>query len=139
MFSMIFDITETQLDKNYKPEMKFEKNLPHHDFICKVMEKDWRNSHLAEYFGGSLRDKVKTCSLTVRVLPYRDSVTGNIYGVTSAVVTAELKDGYNLSDYEDELAKQIEFQFRNGWGEDFFGGINILTAPDGIKFWVNCA
>lgn len=34
------------------------------------------------------------------------------------------------------ISFQIDAQFSDGWGEGFFGYINIMTAPDGTKFIV---
>ncbi len=123
-----FDIMEEQVDDNDDIIKDFKTNLPHHDFICQAMCKSWNNMHIEQFFDGPLAKKIKSAKMTYSRGPHGES-----FGHITFVGTPGFRFTQRM---KEELDDQVSAQFSDGWGESFFGYINIMTAPDGTRFMV---
>lgn len=125
---VIYSCFETILDEEGHIIQQYEKNLPHHNIIKNEMVKSWNDAHMEQFFDGELKDKIQSAIMTFRLNKKKES---------QAVITIETVKDYRLSERRrNMILDQIDAQFSDGWGEGFFGYINIMTAPDGTKFIV---
>lgn len=118
-FKFITTFTEIALDKNGNIIADYETNLPHHDMITRAAEKSWNDMHMEQYYDGILTDKIESA-----VMKCRKSKTGE----TEAVINIKAKPGVRLtSKYKNAIVDQTSAQLSDGWGESFFGFVNIMS------------
>lgn len=127
-FYMSYRVSESVLDNNGNIVADYDSNLPHHDFIKEKMTKSWNDMHMERFFDGVLKDKIESCLM-------RFCQTTDGYSV--AMVETIGVPGFRFTEKRrNEIAEQLEAQFCDGWGEGFFGYVNVMTAPDGKKIIV---
>lgn len=124
----IYRPCEVVCDKEGNIINEHETDLPHFDMIRKEMEDNWNSMHMEQYFDGILKDKIAECTLKfINIgLPYPTALI-NAVGVPRFRFTEKVRN---------EIDEQIFAQLVDGWGEGFFGPVNIMTAPDGTRFYV---
>ena len=97
------------------------------DMIAKEMADSWNSTNIVSCFDGKLKDKIASAKMKVK----------KIKDDTVAVITVIGKPNIRFSQtITNEIYDQIDAQFSDGWGEGFFGYINIMTADDGTIFCV---
>ncbi len=121
VFTFITTFTEVEVDKNNDFIADYETNLPHHDIIAESMEKSWNDMHMERFYDGILTDKIESATMKCRQLD----------GESEAVISIKMKPGARLTQkYKDAIIDQTSAQLSDGWGEGFFGLINIMTDGD---------
>lgn len=120
-----FHIRELNLDENDNIIGEYEKNLPHHEFICKEMCKSFNDTHMEQFYDGILKDRLARVTMS-----YGQDGDGKSYGRIRFVGKPGVRFTQKVKDAIDE---QTTDQFTDGWGEGFFYPTNIMTAPDGIR------
>ena len=124
---ILYTCHELVLDKQGNCLKEYETNLPHHDMIAKEMADSWNSTNIVRCFDGILKDKIASAKMKVK----------KIKDDTVAVITVIGKPNIRFSQtITNEIYDQIDAQFSDGWGEGFFGYINIMTADDGTIFCV---
>ena len=118
---------EIILDDNGNFIKEYEENLPHHNQIEKEMCDSFNNTHIERFFDGILKDKIKSAIMTFKKIDNKSVGIMTIEGIPNFRFTQKVRD---------EIYEQIGGQLSDGWGEGFFGYINVMTAPDGTKFIV---
>lgn len=119
---------EVEVDVNDEYVREYNGILPHHDFIGKEMCSSWNDAKMEQYFDGILKNNIKSCKMTFT------KMNGNSY----AKITIEGMPNYRFSSIRrNEIFDQLDAQMSDGWGEGFFGMINVMTAPDGKKMYVD--
>lgn len=123
-----FPIKELQLNEYNKIIAKFDKNLPHYDFICQKMCNSWNILHIEKYINGILKDKIISAVMTCEI---------DKNNIPRGRITVTFIDKFRLSQkYKNELINQLVNNFFNKWVKEFFSYNNIMIAPDGIKLIV---
>lgn len=125
---VLYTCHEIVLDKQGNYIDSYESKLPHHDIIAKKMADSWNSMNIEKYFDGILKDKIASAKMKVR----------KIKDDTVAVVTVLGKPNVRFSrNMTEEIFDQIDAQFCDGWGEGFFGCVNVMKADDGTLFCVD--
>ena len=120
-FTIITSFTETILDDKDNAVNYYDVNLPHHAFIVKEACKCWNDMHMERFYDGILKDKVESAKMSA----YRD---GSGKGKCLAKIEIVLKPGIRMTaKYRLAISQQTSAQMSDGWGEGFFGYINIMT------------
>lgn len=118
VFQFITTFAEVEIDKNGDFIADYDTNLPHHDIIAKNMEKSWNDMHIERFYDGILTDKIESAIMKCK----RNK------GVSEAIISIKMKPGTRLTQkYRDAIIDQTSAQLSDGWGESFFGPINIMT------------
>ena len=118
-FKFITTFSEITLDQNDNIVVDYETNLPHHDIISRAAEKSWNDLHMERFYDGILTDKIESATMKCRR-------SGS--GATEAVISIKAKPGVRLiSKYRDAIVDQTSAQLSDGWGESFFGFVNIMS------------
>lgn len=106
----------------------YDTNLPHADYISKKLCDDWNRMHMEQYYDGILKDNI--ISAVMKCIK-------NEKGELVLNITFTFKKGIRVTDkYRNAIIDQTSAQMSDGWGESFFRYNNIMTAPDGTKFYV---
>lgn len=117
-FHILYSFHEVECTKHGDYIKEYETHLPHAKTIAKNAENSWNSLPMHQYFDGILKDKIESCTMKCRVTPYNELV-GNI--------TIKATPGFRLtSKVKDEIDDQISAQLSDGWGESFFGLVNIM-------------
>ena len=127
-YAAIYTVNETQLDKDDNIIAEFQKDLPHHDFICEEMCKSWNDSKMEQFFDGILKDKI----LSARMKSGKTE-DGESYCLINVIGRPKVRFTQKI---REAIYEQISAQMSDGWGEGFFGYANIMTAPDGTRLMV---
>lgn len=127
-FDYITNLIETEIDEHGSPIHDYETHLPHHAFIIKEICKSWNDMHMEQYYDGRLKDKIHSAVMSA----YRDKTHS---GKCMVKITFVLKKGCRLTETcRNAIIDQTNAQFTDGWGESFFGYVNIMT--DGHKRFI---
>jgi len=129
----LYTCHEIVVDKNDDFVKAYETNLPHADFIVKEFIDRWNkdaDAFLLKYLNEQVaKDKIESCYA-------KKFRTTN--GECTIAVEIVAKPGVALrSEMKQEIFDWIGSQYSDGWGEGFFGMINIMTAPDGTRLYVD--
>ena len=122
-FMFITTFNEVEFDNDGNIIADYETNLPHHDMISAEAERSWNEMKMEQYYDGILTDKIESARMKCR-----KTKTGE----TEAVIRFKMKAGVRLTErYRNAIVEQTSAQFSDGWGESFFGMVNVMT--DGKK------
>lgn len=126
-FMFITNFHEIEIDNDLNVIDDYDFNLPHHDIIAANAEKSWNEMHMEQFYDGFLKDKVESAKMKCRV---------NKDGESEGVILIKMKKGVRLTEKcRNAIVEQTSAQLSDGWGESFFGPINIMT--DGhTRFYV---
>lgn len=127
-FTFITTFNEVEVDNDNNSVVDYTSDLPHHDLISAAAEKSWNEMHMEQFYDGILTDKVESAVMKCRK---------NINRETKATISVKMKPGSRLTEkYRNALIDQTSAQLIDGWGESFFGYINIMTDNNGKRFYV---
>lgn len=123
----ITNLNEVQIDDDDHIIADYEYDLPHHDIICENAEKAWNDAHMEKYYDGILKDKVDSAIMKCRK-------TKDKY--CEATILIKMKKNVRLTqNYRRAAIEQTQAQLVDGWGEGFFGMINIMSDGN-TRFFV---
>lgn len=127
----LYTCHEVIVDNNDNILEYHETNLPHGDFIAEEFCKKWNedaDKFLLEFMNKELDNRIESCIAKPRK-------TND--GTTTVAVHIKAKPGKQLTTKIKNTAwDYMSAQYSDGWGEGFFGMINIMTAPDGTRLYV---
>ena len=104
------------------------KNLPHAVQIMEEAEKSFNDLHMERFFDGILKNNIASCALRCCISP-----EGELVGI----IKTTAKPGYRLSEKRrNAIFNQLDGQLSDGWGECFFGYVNIMKDAFGQRFVV---
>lgn len=128
-YKYLTNISECQLDKNDEIIEEFDTNLPHHKQIAEEICKSWNDMDMKQYYDGILKNTIVSCKMTCFVQkPEMETVI---------CIEFIMKPGLRLTEkYKNAIREQTHAQMCDGWGESFFGYINVMTDDCGQKFIV---
>ena len=102
-FTSSFPITEVQLDENNHPIASYNKNLPHHDFICEKICDIWNNMHSEKHFEGIFKRKIISSVMSYKT----DDIGRSMLQVNLVFIS-----GFRLtSKRKEEISRQLVAQF----------------------------
>lgn len=120
-FNFITSFTETTLDNDECPLNYYTNNLPHHSLIIKKACESWNEMHMEQYYDGILENKVKSAVMSA----FRDRTCSKNCSVKIAIT---LEPGIRMTEkYRKAITEQTSAQLTDGWGEGFFGYINVMS------------
>lgn len=121
-------ISEAVFDPKDSSIIDYDTHLPHAKYISQNMCDDWNNAHMEQYYDEILENKIDNA-----VMKCKENNRGEL--VVS--ITFTLKKGTRLTErYRKAIIDQTSAQMSDGWGESFFTYNNIMTAPDGTRFYI---
>ena len=122
-----YEIHEIACDKDGTYIKEYQKDLPHAKELADAMCKSWNDMHMEQYYDSIAKDKIE--SAVMKPIQTNDGTC-----VTSIRLVA--KPGVRLTEkLRNELFEQTDAQFSDGWGESFFGTINIMHDADRNYFY----
>lgn len=117
-FKFITTFNEVELDENNNFIEEYEMFLPHHDIISSQMEQSWNSMHMERFYDGVLSNRIESATMKCGVNS----------GISEAVISIKMKPGERLTrKHREAIVNQTSAQLSDGWGEGFFGYINIMT------------
>ncbi len=123
-----YRLSEIMLDDDGDILVEYDKDLPHHNKIAREICACFNSMHLERYFDGILKNKIASCTMTCNKNKDKESI---------AVIRIEGINGFVFSEKRrNEVYRQLDAQFADGWGECFFGYANIMSDSKGNKFFV---
>lgn len=109
---------------------EYTVKLPHHKYIVNAACESWNKMHMEQYYDGVLAGKITSAVM----YPYRD-VSGE--GKCMVKIEVVLKQGIRMNEkYRASILRQTSAQLVDGWGESFYGYVNVMTV-DGQRFMVD--
>ena len=130
-YSILYTCHEIQIDNNDNFIKEYKTNLPHGkqiaDTFCNQWNKDAKDFML-DLINKDCFDRFESCKM--KALKNKTDTTLAIECIAKPgkQITQKVKDA--LNDF-------MSAQFSDGWGEGMFGLINVMTAPDGTRFYVD--
>lgn len=126
----ILDFIEVQVDENGNETKVFSENLPHGDLIvskfCDYVNNLTINGmSLTDYAMVALGERIKEIS----VVPYGRAPHQKARLVIKFDVRMTRRRLFKVEDW-------LEQELSGGVGKDFFGPDNIMTAPDGTRYYI---
>lgn len=121
-------VSEDVLNSENLSIADYDTNLPHADFISEKICDSWNSANMEQYYDDILKNNIVSAVM---------KCVENEKGELMVNITFTLKRGIRLTDkYRNAIIDQTSAQMSDGWGESFFGYNNIMTAPDGTRFYV---
>lgn len=127
----LYTLHEIVVDNNDEFVKEYEVDLPHGDFIVEEMCKAWNadaDKFILEFMNNECDNRIESCYMK----PFK-----NNNGESTVAVHIKAKEGKQLTGkIKSAVWDFMDGQYSDGWGEGFFGLINVMTAPDGTRFYV---
>lgn len=127
----IYQFYEVVIDENDDMVASYEANdLPHADFIVKAVCDKWNedaDAFMLDLMNREFKGKIKSCKMK----PYKSKD-----GVCAAVHIEGNPGVQFRSPFKEDVMDFMSAQYSDGWGEGVFGPANIMTAPDGTRFYL---
>ena len=125
----LYTLHERAFDKNGDEVAYYEKNLPHGDQLADAFIKNWNDD--ADFMLGLMnkevgKDRIASC----RARRYEK----NSDEVVVAVEIIAKPGKHFRGSMKGDIFEFMDSQFCDGWGEGFFGEVNMMTDSDGVKF-----
>lgn len=128
----LLELHEVQVDKDGEYINSFEENLPHKKEIQKEICESW-NKDSREFLLDFLNKECDEIFNICIMKPVRSNPNKTVCGIY-----AFAKPGKKLTrKIRDKFYDFIDAQMCDGWGEGFFGPINIMESLDGSRFYVD--
>lgn len=123
---------EIIVDSNDNYISDHETNLPHADLISKTFCAEF-NKASRDYLLDTMNNELDNKITSLKAQPSKASGTDTVIDIRIIAkpgirFTAKLRNA--VYDF-------MSVQFSDGWGEGFFGPVNILTANDGTRFYID--
>lgn len=129
----LYTCNEVIVDDNGNFVKDYTENLPHHDQIIKTFCDAFNTSakdHLLNILNKDVGDKIAA----MKAKPYAKAEPGK----TIIVVAITAKPNARFTEkLRTQVFDWISTQYSDGWGEGFFGPVNVLTADDGTRFYID--
>lgn len=129
----LYNCHEIQVDKNNEFVKEYKINLPHADLIANEFIKNWNDQadFMCKLMNEQVaKDRIQSC----KARRYKKNEP-------ECIVAIEIKTKPGKSfrgGLKYEIWDWMATQFCDGWGEGFFGPINILECKeDGTRFYVD--
>ena len=125
----IYTIHERVVDKDGNDLAYYDENLPHGDVLADAFVKDW-NKAADEYMLDLINKEVgKDRIASIYARRYQKNGAE-----TKVAVEVVAKPGKQFRwPIKDNVFDFLSAQYCDGWGEGFFGLVNVMTAPDGAQ------
>lgn len=126
----LYTLAESVYNKYGDQIAYYEENLPHGDILANAFIKDWNES--ADKFMLGLinkevgKDRIKSI--------YARRYKKNSPEVTVAVEVVAKEGKQFRGSMKEDIFEYLSSQYCDGWGEGFFGPINMMSADDGTRF-----
>ena len=128
----LYTCHEVQVDDQGDFIKEYETNLPHADIIANEFISDWNKQ--ADFMRDLMnkqvaKDRIASCKAR------RYKAKSPECTIAIEIVT---KPGCTFHAIRDNIYDFISAQFADGWGEGFFGPVNVLSDPnDKTRFYVD--
>jgi ribosomal protein S24E len=128
----IYTCNEIIVDNDDNFISEHDRNLPHADFIVKEMCEQWNkdaDDFMLDIMNKEFGNRIQSCYMK----PYIDEKDK-----TSVAVHIVGKPGVRFTvPFKNKIWNFMSAQYSDGWGEGFFGPVNIMIAPDGTRLYVD--
>ena len=132
----LYDCHEIIVDNNNNFVKEHCKNLPHDQFIkdefCKQFNKAVHD-YLLNIINNECDDKISK----IIAKPMDNHKSGKPIATTVGVYIYGKPYVRFTKKFKEKVFDFMSSQYSDGWGEGFFGPVNIMTAPDGTRLYVD--